>query len=254
MVTHPVPFRLRHSQHNQSPPVTKRGFSNICPHGNFLRFSQKNTNLEEQPKNEGCGFLGAEPSLAPSWFWVPCTVAVTLQRWASVTSLNKAPSTQISSFGTWNAAELLPTWRQSWEQLPLGSNKWVPDHGLKFPGNSTAVFSCSDSICAHLRVRGEQTHLGPCAQGLLWGSATPLLSTHSCYTTNVTSLPHPLPLVLSLPSLRTNMIKFRSSNLKLFFSFILNCIKETEEFCPSTFQESHLIPIKSNIPIYGVSF
>lgn len=149
MLVHPVAFRLRHSQqpadHNPEPSShTDRLFQHLSP-WQLCKIQLKITNLEKQSMNEACGFVGAEPSLAPSWFWVPCSVAVTLQSWASVTSLNKAPLSQISSFATWNAAELLLTQGHSWEHLPLGSNKWLPDHGLKFPGNRTAVFSFSDS-------------------------------------------------------------------------------------------------------------
>lgn len=85
---------------SQSPSShTDRLFQHLSP-WLLCKIQLKITNLEKQSMNEACGFVGAEPSLAPSWFWVPCSVAVTLQSWATVTSLNKAPLSQISSFAT----------------------------------------------------------------------------------------------------------------------------------------------------------
>lgn len=62
----------------------------------------------------------------------------------------------------WTAAHT----RSFQEHLPLGSNKWLPDHGLKFPGHRTAVFSCSDpNLCSSPCERGIDPLWSMCLQG-----------------------------------------------------------------------------------------
>jgi len=133
------------ADHSPEPSShTERLFQQVSlrqPHEN----EPKITNHAKQPRREACGFVGAEPSLAPGWFRMPCSVAVTLQSWASVTSTSNVPFSQTSSITTWNAAEPLLTWGCSCQHLPLGSAEGFPEHGLKFPANRTAVFSFSGS-------------------------------------------------------------------------------------------------------------
>lgn len=63
----------------QSPPVTRRGFSNTSPCGDVMRISQKSLTMKHNP-NGACGFVGAERLLAPSQFWMPCSAALTPSR------------------------------------------------------------------------------------------------------------------------------------------------------------------------------
>lgn len=88
-------------------------------------------------------------------------MSVTLQSWAGVISLNKAPLSQISSFAIWNAAELLLTQDHS-----TNTSHWAPTNDsqtMAWSSLETGLLSSPvlTQACAVLHVRGEQTHLAP---------------------------------------------------------------------------------------------
>lgn len=166
MVIHPVAFRLRHSQqpadHIPEPSShTDRLFQHLSP-WLLCKIQLKITNLEKQSMNEACGFVGAEPSLAPSWFWVPCSVAVTLQSWASLTKQSTfKPNFKFCHLKCcWTAAHT----RSFLGTSPTGLQQMTPRPWLEVPWKQDCCLLLFWlQAYAPLHVRGEQTHLGPCA-------------------------------------------------------------------------------------------
>lgn len=159
----------------------------------------------------------------------------------------------------WTAAHT----KSFWEHLPLGSNKLLPDHGLKFPGNSSLSSPVlTPSLCSSPYERRidpcvfRDRHIQKDLSAVRISSSSleyPQLLHYKFYLPSSILSSLSCSQYTSCPVLEPTWWNSTVPILNSFFFYAKLCWRNWRILC-FNFSKSHLIPIKSNIPIYGVSF